>query len=64
MHTFMFVPANEDQKAERNSACSPDLFPGIDSIKISFVVFFFFPNNSSAFSAQNINYRIIVQSFS
>lgn len=41
-HTFMFAPANEDQRAEINSACSPDLLPGIDSIKISFLCVCFF----------------------
>lgn len=29
--------------AEINSACSSDLFPGIDSIKISFMCCFFLP---------------------
>lgn len=54
----MAVPVNEDWIAEINSACSPDLFPGIDSIKICFV-FFFRPFSQSFLtsSAQNINYK-------
>lgn len=50
----MSVPANGDQIDKINSACSSDLFLGIDSIKMSFMFFFF--NRSSTSSAQNINY--------
>lgn len=50
-HLLSSVPANGDRITEINSACSSDLFPGIDSIKISFMLF---PSFTS--SAQNINY--------
>lgn len=41
-YTFVSVPGNGNWIVEINPACSSDLFPGIHSIKISFMVFFFF----------------------